>query len=143
MHNRNDRIPSLGDFVTSSTTWPPRLVSPISAWNEHVPFAGWVVEATEARLIVELGTHSGVSYFAFCEAVLRLGLPTECYAVDHWMGDRHSGSYGEEVFQAVSRLNEEHYSAFSRLLRRSFDEALSEFTTGTVDLLHIDGLHTY
>ena len=143
MHNPSDMNPSLADFVSSSTTWPPRLVSPLSAWNEHIPFAGWVVEATEPRTVVELGTHSGVSYFAFCEAVLRLGLLTECFAVDHWLGDEHSGHYGEDVFRSVNQLNNEFYGGFSRLLRQSFDEAVAEFADGSVDLLHIDGFHTY
>ncbi len=114
-----------------------------SAWNEHIPFAGWLIEATRPRVLVELGTHSGVSYFAFCEAVRRLGLSTECFAVDHWLGDKHSGAYGEDIFRSVTELNTEFYDSFSKLLRRSFDEALPEFADGSVDLLHIDGLHTY
>ena len=35
------------------------------------------------------------------------------------------------------------YSAFSRLVRSTFEETLRRFDDGTVDLLHIDGLHTY
>jgi glycosyltransferase involved in cell wall biosynthesis len=130
-------------FVTNASLWPPRLVSEQSAWNEHIPFAGWIVEAASPRVIVELGTHTGVSYFAFCESVLRLGLEARCFAVDTWLGDEHSGHYGEEVYAAVQRLNSRHYQSFSRLLRTTFDEAVDEFEDGSIDLLHIDGLHTY
>jgi len=134
---------SIDQFVTASTHLTPRLISPDSAWNGHIPFAGWIVEAARPRRLVELGTHSGVSYFAFCESVRELGLETECFAVDHWLGDEHAGFYGEQIYNAVSRLNSEHYQEFSRLIRSSFDEALEQFEDGSVDLLHIDGLHTY
>src|ERR1700745_472086 len=67
----------------------------VSAWYGHVPFAHWIVAATKPRMLVELGTHYGVSYSAFCEAVLRNGLHTRCYAVDTWLGDDQAGYYGE------------------------------------------------
>jgi hypothetical protein len=47
------------------------------------------------------------------------------------------------VFDEVNRYNEENYASFSRLLRTTFDDAQHNFGDGTVDLLHIDGLHTY
>ena len=114
-----------------------------SAWLAHVPFAFWVIKAARPQVIVELGTHTGVSYFAFCQAVSRFGLPTRAYAVDTWQGDEHAGHYGEEIFQRVSRVNQERYQGFSSLLRSTFDEAVATFADGEIDLLHIDGLHTY
>ena len=113
-----------------------------SAWLEHVPFAFWLVEAQRPRTIVELGTHYGVSYFAFCQAVERLGLDTRCFAVDHWQGDEHAGFFGEEVFEQVRAHNDAQYSGFSRLVRSDFDDALAHFSDASIDLLHIDGLHT-
>ncbi|MGY6519970.1 MAG: class I SAM-dependent methyltransferase [Lysobacteraceae bacterium] len=113
-----------------------------SAWLEHIPFAMWVVEAQRPRTVVELGTHNGASYFAFCQAVAELGLDSSCFAVDTWKGDAHAGFYGEEVHERVRAWNDAHYSAFSRLVRSTFDEALEHFSDGSVDLLHIDGLHT-
>jgi septal ring factor EnvC (AmiA/AmiB activator) len=66
-----------------------------------------------------------------------------CYAVDTWRGDEQAGFYGEEVFIDVNACNERRYARFSRLLRMTFDEALHEFSDESIDLLHIDGLHTY
>jgi len=102
----------------------------------------WLVKAARPRRIVELGTHYGYSHFAFCQAVREAGLTTECIAVDTWKGDAHAGHYGEEVYQAVLRENER-YSAFSTLLRKTFAEALDDVADGSVDLLHVDGRHLY
>ena len=92
---------------------------------------------------MELGTHTGVSYAAFCQAVDCLMLPTKCYAVDTWEGDEHAGFYGEEVFQEFSRYHDQHYKSFSHLMRMKFDDALSYFSDGSIDLLHMDGCHSY
>ena len=114
-----------------------------SAWLGHIPFAFWIVEALRPKIIVELGAHTGCSYCAFCQAVQELDMSTSCYAVDTWEGDIHSDFYGEEVFQTLSAHHEPRYSAFSRLIRSTFDQALEHFPEGSIDLLHIDGFHTY
>jgi len=113
-----------------------------SSWNEHVPFALLLVELLEPRVIVELGTQRGVSYCAFCQAVDELKLGTRCYAVDTWLGDAHAGLYKESVFQDLRDYHRQ-YESFSKLLRMTFDEALPQIADGSVDLLHIDGLHFY
>ncbi len=120
----------------------PSYVPPVTAWLMHGPFANWLVNASRPRRIVELGTHYGYSYFCFCEAVAALGLETDCYAIDSWMGDEHAGFYGDDVYESVSRENAK-YSDFSTLLRKTFSEALADIPDGTVDLLHIDGRHYY
>lgn len=131
-------IPSL---IQKSMFWRPTYLGK-SAWIEHVPFAFWLIEALRPKSFVELGTHYGTSYFAFCQAVERLGLAASCYAVDTWKGDEHAGFYGNEVFEQVEAHNEGQYPGFSCLVRSTFDEALGHFQDGSVDLLHIDGLHT-
>jgi O-antigen biosynthesis protein len=123
--------------------WREARAGVVSAWYGHVPFAHWIVSAVEPKTLVELGTLLGVSYSAFCEATVRAGLDTRCYAVDTWQGDDHQGYYGEEVYSNLRRFNDERYGAFSELLRCSFDEALPYFSDASIDLLHIDGFHTY
>lgn len=123
--------------------WRPRRLGYDSAWTAHVPFAHWIVSATRPRVLVELGTHNGVSYSAFCEAVLQARLATRCFAVDTWEGDEHAGLYGNEVFEDLSRFNDRHFGAFSELLRCTFDAALPYMAAASIDLLHIDGLHSY
>ncbi|HMP71687.1 MAG TPA: glycoside hydrolase family 99-like domain-containing protein [Kiritimatiellia bacterium] len=113
------------------------------AWCGHLPFAVWLVKTLKPGLLVELGTHTGNSFFAFCQAVQEDGLPTRCFAVDTWKGDEHTGHYDESTYNAVRDHQQKHYHAFSTLLRMTFDEARSHFEDGSIDVLHIDGLHTY
>ncbi len=121
---------------------PVSLQSP-NAWVGHLPFAAWLIGELRPELFVELGTHSGNSYFSFCQAVQSCKLKTRCYAVDTWRGDKHAGRYSEEVFDYVRQHNNDLYQGFSRLLRMTFDEAVDHFSDNSIDLLHIDGLHTY
>ncbi|WP_242394195.1 glycosyltransferase [Anaeromyxobacter oryzisoli] len=121
----------------------PERLSDVTSWHGHIPFAFWCVEALRPRVLVELGTHRGDSYSAFCQAVQRLSLPTSCFAVDTWAGDPHAGFYGEEIYKEVRRYHDERFGSFSSLIRSTFDQAVSSFADGSIDLLHVDGLHTY
>ncbi len=115
--------------------WPP-------SWIGHIPFAFWLVEALKPTTLVELGTHTGNSFSAFCQAVTALELPTRCFAVDTWAGDPQAGYYGDTVYDELAPVLRSSYRC-ADLLRMTFDEALSHFADGEIDLLHIDGFHTY
>lgn len=121
---------------------PPRRLSRYSAWNEHVPFAMVLIEALRPRKLVELGTHWGISYCAFCQAMQYLGVDGRCYAVDNWEGDSDAGFYGQEVYEDLKR-HHRRYDAFSQMMRTDFNAAARTFEDKSVDLLHIDGLHSY
>ena len=115
----------------------------VTAWAEHFPFAVYAVEALRPRTVVELGSHFGFSFCAFCQAVRALDLDARCYAVDTWEGDDHAGRYGPEVLTDLREHHDPRYGRFSTLLRSTFDEARGQFADGAVDLLHIDGFHTF
>lgn len=121
---------------------PEHIVQP-PPWAGHVPFAYWLMAQHRPAMFVELGTHTGLSYGLFCQAVAQHRLETRCYAVDTWQGDEHAGYYGDEVYEGLKAWHDPRYAGFSRLLRTTFDEALESFDDGSIDLLHIDGLHTY
>jgi len=134
--------PAFSDFFSeSSFSKADRIVE--SAWIQHVPFAFWLTEQLKPKLLVELGVHTGVSYFAFCQSIKTNKLSTLCYGVDTWMGDAHSGLYDENIWLDVSSYNATLYNAFSYLLKTTFNEALQYFEAGSIELLHIDGYHTY
>jgi hypothetical protein len=49
----------------------------------------------------------------------------------------------EDVFENLRAYHDERYSLFSKLIRSTFDDALGLIEDNTVDILHIDGYHTY
>jgi glycosyltransferase involved in cell wall biosynthesis len=129
-------------LIKAASFTPNSMQSP-NAWIGHLPFAAWVIQEVSPKIFVELGTHSGNSYFAFCQSVVETGISSKCYAVDTWRGDEYAGLYGEDIFAKVNAYHQEHYSQFSRLLRMTFDDAVTYFADESIDMLHIDGLHSY
>ncbi len=129
--------------MIAAASFVPRSLQSPGTWVGHLPFAAWVIREIAPKIFVELGTHSGNSYFTFCQAVVEAGLLTKCHAVDTWLGDEHAGRYGEDIFTRVNKHNEEYYAGFSRLLRMAFDDAVACFADESINLLHIDGMHTY
>ncbi len=127
--------------VSAESFWLPKHYV-TSAWYEHAPFAAWVIAATRPRLLVELGTHNGFSFFAFGDAVVKLGLDTSMVAVDSWEGDDQAGFYGADVKDSVQAMVEEDYP-FASLRQGYFDAIAPTFVDGSIDLLHIDGRHGY
>jgi hypothetical protein len=124
---------------------PKRLLIKSSAWITHTPFAFFLISILKPKVVVELGISSGQSYTAFCQAVKTLKLNTRCYGIDTWKGDINIGEYeyGEETYDELSKYNQNEYGEFSQLFRMTFNEALTNFKDGSIDLLHIDGSHTY
>lgn len=129
--------------IGTALNFVPKRVCEPKGWIPHTPLAATLVRALEPKLLVELGTHSGNSYFAFCQTVDEFKISTLCYAVDTWCGDSQAGAYDESVYQHVSDYNQANYSKFSYLLRMTFNEAAAQFADESIDILHIDGLHTY
>lgn len=136
-------FPALTDSALDPLLWEPVRQGMPSAWWGHVPFAHWLAATIQPRVLVELGTHQGVSYSAFCQAVERRGLGTRCYAVDTWTGDAHTNEYDDSVYTDLCAFHDPRYAQFSTLLRMTFDEAAGHFANRSIDLLHIDGFHTY
>jgi GT2 family glycosyltransferase/glycosyltransferase involved in cell wall biosynthesis/SAM-dependent methyltransferase len=137
------RLKSLISPELAPLFWTPELLGKPSAWWTHVPFAFWIMSETRPRIFVELGSHHGVSYAGFCEAAVRAQTGSRCYAIDTWQGDKHADFYDDSVYRELKDFHDRRYSAFSELLRSNFDDALPRFADGSIDLLHIDGLHTY
>lgn len=120
---------------------PRLLASPW--WIGHIPFAFELIGRLEPRITVELGTYSGSSFAAFCQAVEATGCGGRCYGIDLWEGDIHMGRFDESLFDEVSGYMEKHHPGTAFLVRKDFNEAVHMFADRSVDLLHIDGTHTF
>jgi GT2 family glycosyltransferase len=122
--------------------WVPERLVPFEHWVGHIPFAFWLLKALRPRHIVELGTHRGNSYSALCQGVAALRLDAQIHAVDTWEGDLHMPRE-EGLLKELRAHHDPRYGSFSTLMQMTFDEARSCFGDGGIDLLHIDGTHTY
>lgn len=114
-----------------------------AAWAGHRRFAYDLARNLQPRRIVELGVCYGTSFFAFCQGVKDERLDTELWAIDTWRGDENTSAYGPEVWtsfeQALGLFPEQRITT----VHASFDEARPRVADGSVDVLHIDGAHTY
>jgi predicted O-methyltransferase YrrM len=131
----NNPVFEADTFCPKYRVWP---------WNGHRLFAYDLIPFLSPKLFVELGTYWGTSFFSVCQAVKDFDLQTRCVAIDTWEGDDHSGKYDNEVIEKVKEISS---SLFSKtdisLIRSYFKDALDSFADESIDLLHIDGLHTY
>lgn len=121
-----------------------RRVDVRSAWNEHIPFAYELVRIMKPEVLVELGVHTGVSFFAFCQAVQELRLKTECVGIDLWGGDEICGFYdaGPMVKEVLSHQQAYGYD-FARFVAGDTAMAARDFMVASVDILHVDANHSY
>ena len=113
-------------------------------WSGHKYFAYDLIRNIEPNLVVELGTLRGTSLFSISQAIKDEKLSANIYAVDTWKGDEHTGYYNNEVWKSVNEIKRKYYKDLNiHLVRSTFDEAIVNFEDKSIDVLHIDGLHTY
>src|SRR2546423_13990979 len=77
----------------------------VGAWTAHLHFAYDLIALVRPRLLTELGTDRGESYFAFCQSAAENKTATRSFAVDSWQGDVQAGQYDETTFAQVAAHN--------------------------------------
>jgi predicted O-methyltransferase YrrM len=114
-----------------------------SAWVGLGTIAYEIVTHFKPNRIVELGSFAGFSTCAMGMALRNLGEGGQLYAVDTWRGDDHTGQFGEQVYQSfLEKRRELDLESTICPLRMTFEEA-SDKIEPKIDLLHVDGLHTF
>lgn len=115
-----------------------------SAWSGHYFFAYDLVRNIKPKVIVELGTHKGNSLFSMAQAIKDGNLKTKLHAVDTWEGDSQAGFYGEDIYKDFLKISKKYYQNVEIVPHKMlFDDALKSFKDNSIEILHIDGLHTY
>lgn len=114
-----------------------------SAWQGLQTLAYQIVLRYRPKVIVELGTHMGLSALAMGLALKELGEGGRLFAIDSWKGDPQASHYGDEVYQQFLERRK-HLGLEETIvpLKMYFDEA-KDLVDRPIDLLHIDGLHTW
>jgi predicted O-methyltransferase YrrM len=131
-------------YYTPSFEYKKRFLDLDRPWAGHTFFVYDLVRNLQPKTIVELGTERGTSFFSMCQAVKDGKIKAKLYAVDIWKGDKHTGYYGESVYKNFIKYKNAHFSKLKiEVFRMFFDEAVVKFKDSSIDLLHIDGLHTY
>jgi hypothetical protein len=105
------------------------------AWVGHMDFARWIVKRMQPTTIVDLGVDFGLSTFAL--ALENIGT---VYGVDWFQGDAHAGF--RDSYESV--VNFKNYYQFDNvnIIKADFNELAKRWNL-PIDILHIDGFHTY
>lgn len=112
-----------------------------SSWVGHVPFLHTLIAQLRPQTYLELGVFNGCSFFAASAALKQHG-GGNCTGVDTWLGDVHCGNFKQGVYNwFIARKNR--FYPESKIIQKTFADALVEITDESIDILHIDGTHTY
>ena len=134
-------------WVVSDPSYDADQLNPklkFAYWEGHRDFAYDLLHFVRPARLVELGSQYGCSLFTFCQAVRDFKLNTEINAVDMWSGDIGAEITGEEVYALVQKTAATYYPEVKlHLFQMRFDQALPDFADESIDILHIDGGHTF
>jgi predicted O-methyltransferase YrrM len=104
-------------------------------WRDHRLFADWLIRRTEPETVVDLGVDYG--YSTFCFALPEIG---HVYGIDSFEGDEHAGV--KETYDFVLKKKDELELDNITFIKGYFDDVVKTWEK-PIDILHIDGLHTY
>lgn len=114
-----------------------------STWRDLGPVAFELVCHLKPRRIVELGSYGGYSACVLGLALKKIGEGGELVAVDTWEGDSQAGFYSSAVFDQFNAFRGSlGLEGVIKPLRSDFRDASRTLAPG-IDLLHIDGWHTF
>ncbi len=113
-----------------------RITSKIdSAWKGHRNFAVWLSKRLKPNIVVDLGVDYGFS--TYCFAATGIG---HVYGIDSFEGDAQAGMRDTHslVIGNLERLKLKNVT-----LLKGYFGAVARSWDRPIDILHIDGLHTY
>lgn len=110
-----------------------------SAWTGHRLFAEWLVDYLQPNQVVDLGMDYGYSTFIFANAA-KLNKKGNVTGIDWFQGDGQTGIRNtyNSVLQIAKKLNFDNLE----IIKGDFTE-ISKTWDKAIDILHIDGYHSY
>ena len=112
-----------------------------SAWLGHLKFAMWLVNKYKPKVTLELGVDYGHSAFAFASEGIG-----KVYGLDCFEGDIHAGHRDtlKQLIDTKQYLLDNNMLVTDNFypIKGYFNEIHKTFNE-EIDILHIDGLHTY
>lgn len=116
------------------------LVGIPSAWGSgdvtgHVLFVDWLIQEMQPKITVDLGVDYGYSLIALAH-----NNPGAVYGVDGFEGDEWTGV--RDTFNYVDNNIKQLGFKNVSLIRGFFDD-ICEIWNHPIDILHIDGFHSY
>jgi len=108
-----------------------------SSWKGHRAFAEWLTQRLQPKITVELGVDYG--YSLFCLANKN---PGRVIGIDLFEGDAHAGTREKNQHETVQQFATDNQYTNIQLIKGDFTE-LAQYWVAPIDILHIDGLHTY
>lgn len=111
-----------------------------SAWKGHRSFAEFLVQIMKPAIIVELGVDYGYSTFVFANALQSQSHNGFIYGIDLFGGDIHTG-YRNTYNSVLTNIDTNKLTQV-KIVAGDFSE-ISKSWSLPINILHIDGLHTY
>ena len=101
----------------------------------HVVFVDWLIEEMKPKVTVDLGIDYGYSLIAFAH-----NNPGKVFGIDGFEGDEWTGNRNtyDQVCGHITNLQLNNVT----LIKGYFDDVVKTWDT-EIDLLHIDGFHSY
>lgn len=106
-----------------------------TSWTDHIYFAQWIVKRLNPDVIVDLGVDYG--YSTFCFALPGIG---RVYGIDSFDGDPQAGY--KNTYEYVINKQRELGLDNIKFLKGYFGIIAKKWKK-PIDILHIDGFHTY
>jgi len=106
-----------------------------TSWTDHIHFAQWIVKRLNPDVIVDLGVDFG--YSTFCFASPGIG---KVYGIDSFEGDPQAGY--RNTYQFVINKKDEIGLNNIKFLKGFFNPIAKKWKK-PIDILHIDGFHSY
>ena len=106
-----------------------------TSWTHHIHFAQWIVNKLNPEVVVDLGVDYG--YSTFCFGLPRIG---KVYGIDSFEGDLQAGY--KNTYEYVINKQKELGLDNIKFLKGYFGIIAKKWNK-PIDILHIDGFHTY